>query len=103
MAIEIDIARLFAFRVAWLQDQGTIPNYESSTLKAYATELRQRLAETGLELLGLYGQLMKDSSLVQLEGRLVKMYLNSPIGKIAGGTSEIQRNIIAMRGLELPR
>jgi alkylation response protein AidB-like acyl-CoA dehydrogenase len=62
-----------------------------------------RLANTGIQILGLYGQLHKDSKWVRMMGRFQKSYLYAIAMVVGGGTSEIQRNIIAMRGLNLPR
>ena len=56
-----------------------------------------------MELLGLYGQLADDSRWAPLEGRLQQTYLSTFSETLAAGTSEIQRNIIATRGLGLPR
>ena len=52
-------------------------------------------------MLGLYGQLKGDSA--PLKGRWLSTYLRSAAFTVEGGTSEIQRNIIAQRGLNLPR
>jgi alkylation response protein AidB-like acyl-CoA dehydrogenase len=65
--------------------------------------MQQRLARFGINLLGLYGQLTPESKWAKLQGRLERYYLNSVPLTIAAGTSEVQRNIIATRGLGLPR
>ena len=72
-------------------------------LKAFASELSQRMAQVGMDLLGLYGQLKPGSKWAPLQGQIENMYLTSISSTIAAGTSEIQRNIIAERGLGLPR
>ena len=54
-------------------------------------------------MLGLYGQLHPESPYARLRGRFERWYLISTAITIAAGTSEIQRNIIATRGLGLPR
>ena len=71
--------------------------------KVLGTELQQHLAIAGVELLGLYGQLEPGSKYAPLSGRIERSYLTSVSATIAAGTSEIQRNIIATRGLGLPR
>ncbi|MCI0884509.1 MAG: acyl-CoA dehydrogenase, partial [Chloroflexi bacterium] len=71
--------------------------------KLYSMELNQRIANTGIKLLGLYGQLSSSSKWAPLKGRLQQQYLRSVANTIEGGTSEIQRNIVATRGLGLPR
>ena len=103
IAIEINVGRNLIRRVVWLQDKGTIPNYEASMLKLFVTELHQRIAETGLEILGLYGQLRKGSKYSVLEGMVERRFRGSFFMTIGGGTSEVMRNIIALRGLKLPR
>lgn len=102
-AVEIDVARLLCYRVAWMSSRGEVPDSEGSIAKSFSTELMRRLGQTGMEIMGLYGQLTKDSKYAPLEGGFRHVYLESVGLCIAGGTSEIQRNIIATRGLGLPR
>jgi alkylation response protein AidB-like acyl-CoA dehydrogenase len=103
MAIECEVGRLIAYRVAWMQGKGLIPNYEASMSRMYSSELLQRVVNTAMQILGLWGQLEKNSPLAPLQGWIARCYLMSPSETIAAGTSEIQRNIIATRGLGLPR
>ena len=103
LAVEIQASRWIAYRVAWMQGQGQVPNYEASMSKVFGSELQQKVANTGIEILGQYGHLWKNSKWVKLQGSLSRAYLNQFGANIAGGTGEIQRNIIATRGLGLPR
>ena len=101
--IELQVGFNIAYRIPFLQSQGAIPNHEASVSKLYGSELAQRIAGTGMHLLGLEGQIVPGSPHSQLGGAFARSYLNSMSSTIAGGTSEIQRNIIAQRGLGLPR
>ncbi|GBD11922.1 Putative acyl-CoA dehydrogenase FadE17 [bacterium HR23] len=101
--VQAQAARMIAYNVAWMQSKGLVPNKESSASKVFGTELVQRVTNFGVNLMGLYGQLLKGSKWAKLNGRLQTAWLMSFSHTIAGGTSEIQRNIIAMRGLGLPR
>ncbi len=103
IGLEIEVGQHLSYRVASLQQAGKIPNYEASIAKLYSSELGQRLARTGMELLGLYGQLHPRSKYVYLKGRIERYYQVSVAETIGGGTSEIMRGIIATRGLGLPR
>ncbi|MBI4338288.1 MAG: acyl-CoA dehydrogenase family protein [Chloroflexi bacterium] len=103
LTIEGQVARGLAYNVAWLQSQGKVPNREASASKLFGSELVQRVAQAGMELLGLYGGLVRGSRWAALNGRFARAYLASFSSTIAGGTSEVQRNIIAQRGLGLPR
>jgi alkylation response protein AidB-like acyl-CoA dehydrogenase len=103
MAIEISVTRNLVRYVAWLQDKDIIPNYETALLKVFVSELDQRVAEAALEILGLYGQLRKGSKHSVLDGMMERHFRGSFVITIAAGSSEIMRNIIAIRGLGLPR
>jgi alkylation response protein AidB-like acyl-CoA dehydrogenase len=102
-AIETQISILFSYRVASMQAQGLIPNQEASITKLYGSELAQRIARTAISLAGLHGQLGPGSAHAPLLGRIERMYRIQVGSTLAGGTSEIQRTIIAQRGLGLPR
>ena len=100
---EIEISRLISYNTAWMQSQGLVPNREASMGKVFGTELQQHTAQVGMSILGLYGQLESNSRWAPLQGRIEASYMTAVSATIAAGTSEIQRNIIATRGLGLPR
>jgi alkylation response protein AidB-like acyl-CoA dehydrogenase len=102
-AIEADIAKLISYRIISMQKRGQVPNYEASMNKMFRSEAAQRTARTGTKLINLYANLYRGDKLAPLQGRLAYMYLATVPATIAAGTSEIQRNIIATRGLGLPR
>ncbi len=102
--IEVEASLMLSYRLITMQNRGLIPNYEASATKLYSMELNQRIANTGLKLLGMYGQLADGKSTWSpLGGRLQYTYLRSVANTIEGGTTEIQKNIVATRGLGLPR
>jgi alkylation response protein AidB-like acyl-CoA dehydrogenase len=94
---------MLSHRVASVLEAGEVPNQEASLLKLFLSELDQRIAAAGLHLLGMYGALMPGSPLAKMQAQFALTYLTTVPRTIAGGTSEIQRNIIATRGLGLPR
>jgi alkylation response protein AidB-like acyl-CoA dehydrogenase len=102
LAVEFHAGRLLAYRVASMQQKGQIPNAEASMSKMYGSELQQRLANAGMQIMGLAGQL-ETGRWAPLAGRLEQYYFSTSALTVAAGTSEIQRNIIANRGLGLPR
>jgi alkylation response protein AidB-like acyl-CoA dehydrogenase len=103
LAVEAETGRLVAYRTAWLQARGVVPNYEASIGKLWMAHLGVKVTNAGINLLGMYGQLKPGSPWAKLRGRLVTSYLLAVSGPIGGGTAEIQRGIIATRGLGLPR
>ncbi len=102
LQVEFEVGRLLTYRVALVMDEGRAPNWESAMSKAYATEFEKRLASVAMEVLGLYGQLMSDSDLVPLRGMAPHSYLGSKGYSLQAGTTEILKNILAVRGLGLP-
>jgi alkylation response protein AidB-like acyl-CoA dehydrogenase len=103
MAIEIAVARLLAYRVAWVQATNQDVTSVGAIIKLYGSEMMQRVSATGLEILGLYSQLVPGSKWAKLAGNITRDYMWNLSITIAGGTSEIQRIIIATQGLGLPR
>ena len=102
-SIETEVARYLSYHVAWMQSQALVPNYEASISKVFGSEYAQRTARAGINMLGLGGALKPASPHAKLEGAFCQMYMSSVARTIGAGTSEIQRNIIATRGLGLPR
>jgi alkylation response protein AidB-like acyl-CoA dehydrogenase len=102
-AIEADVCKLISYRIITMQKRGQVPNYEASMNKMFRSETSQRTARTGTKLIGMYSHLYRGEELAPLQGRLAYQYLATVPATIAAGTSEIQRNIIATRGLGLPR
>jgi hypothetical protein len=101
-AVELEVMRALSYRVLWLLGQGEIPNSQSAAIKLFGSELAQRVVQTASTILGLYGQLGPGSPQTPLEGTIARFGLRSVSDTIRGGTSEIQRNIIAQRGLGMP-
>jgi alkylation response protein AidB-like acyl-CoA dehydrogenase len=102
--IETEVMYNFSFRIISMQARGLIPNYEASTSKLFNSELVQRLANTGVKCFGLYSNVWdKHSPYAAVKASFTQRYVTSVSATIAAGTSEIQRNIIATRGLGLPR
>lgn len=99
--IEVAAGTNLAYRVALLQAQGRVPNHEASASRLFGTELIQRVSHTAMRAAGLAGQL-RVSARHNLQN-VATPYLIAASETIAGGTSEIQRGIIATRGLGLPR
>ncbi len=104
--VEAAVATQMSYKIVSIQaKEGIAPGHEASVAKMYGTELNQRIARTALKMLGLYGQLDSKTEGVDARsfGRFKYGYLRSIANTIEGGTSEIQRNIVATRGLGLPR
>ena len=103
IGIEIEVARMLSLRVLSMQEAGLVPNHEASIAKMFSSELSQRFARLGTRVLGLYGGRAAGSAYARLRGDFAESYMQSVSSTIGGGTSEIQRGIIATRGLGLPR
>ncbi len=102
--IEAATARWLSYRVISMQANNEIPNAEASLTKLFMSELGQRISALALHMSGMRG-LINDPKNPHsaMGGRTGMGYVSSVSSTIAGGTSEIQRNIVAQRGLGLPR
>ncbi|MCX5998584.1 MAG: acyl-CoA dehydrogenase family protein, partial [Chloroflexi bacterium] len=103
MAVELEVSRMINYKAAWLLNKGESISWQSSVVKVFADELGQRIAHVGLQILGPEVQLSEDSKWAALRRRFTFLYKFNKGLSLAGGTSEIQRNTIAGRGLGLPR
>jgi len=98
-----NVGRFLGYRIGYIQANGMVPNYEASVVKIYQSELGQRIYNFGVNMLGLSGQLMPEEPRAPLGGDLPEAHLQAVPSSIYSGSNEIQRNIIATRGLGLPR
>jgi len=101
--VELEVIRHLYYNIASQMDAGRSPAYEASMEKMFLSEFEQRLAETAMEILGHLGQLKKGNPAAPLNGLAEYYYRWTVIETVYGGTSEVQRNIIANRGLQMPR
>ena len=101
--IESEILRLIRLRTVSAKVQGLEPGPEASVRKAMADEHGQHVMATAVELAGTAGLLMDRGPFGADTPMWAKGYLYSRALTIGGGTSEVQRNILAERILGLPR
>ena len=103
--LEIGVAagRGLIYRVAAMLSEGSTPNHEAALAKTFCTSLEQRIAELVAQMLGPASQLLHGDPHAALGGRAARSLLYAPAYTIQGGTNNILRNIIAERGLGLPR
>jgi alkylation response protein AidB-like acyl-CoA dehydrogenase len=100
--IEVELLRLVGYRSLTRLLRSGAPGVESSIEKILGSETDQRLQDLGMDLLGPYASLGGGPHAVDA-GSLARAYLYARSETIMGGTSEIQRNVIAQRILGLPR
>jgi len=99
----LHIGRLLSYKAAASGDKGLVSFDEGPVSKIHITELRRQLFDTAMKILGPYGQLTTDSKWAPLNGWVPRELLDSCRWTIVGGTIEVHRLIIALRGLGLPR
>jgi hypothetical protein len=99
---KVEVLKLFNWKVAWAADKGLNPADASAT-KVYGTELALEIYRLLLEVVGQAGYLSEGSAGAVLHGRLEHNARSQTIFTFGGGTNEIQRDIIAMVGLGMPR
>jgi alkylation response protein AidB-like acyl-CoA dehydrogenase len=92
MKAMLDISRMLVYRFAWLMSQGRATRTDAAVLKLHTGETYKAVSDMGLQILGGYGYCM--------EYPMQRFFRDSRLAVLGGGTSEIQRNIIA-RGLGL--
>jgi alkylation response protein AidB-like acyl-CoA dehydrogenase len=102
-AAENEVSILLARRCAWLQNSGVLPGVEGSMAKLFATEALTRQSADFVDMLGPDGIRSEGDPSAPAGGVAEHSYRFALGTTTYGGTSEIQRNIIAQRGLGLPR
>jgi alkylation response protein AidB-like acyl-CoA dehydrogenase len=102
-AAENEVSILLARRCAWMNNSGALPGVEGSMAKLFASESLTRQSADFVDMLGPDG-LRDDGDPIAIAGGIAEYYYRFAMGTtIYGGTSEVQRNVIAQRGLGLPR
>jgi alkylation response protein AidB-like acyl-CoA dehydrogenase len=103
LRIYLEVGSLLSCRVASMTAKGRDTSWEGSIVKVFGSELQVALARDAVSILGPHGLLLTDDPKAPLHGEFSEAYQFSPVMPIGGGTNEIQRNIIAQRGLGLPK
>ena len=103
LEMKFAITGVISRRLSWMQENKMWALSEIAMSKLVSTELAYDLANYATQIMGPVSALRGESEHAELEGYFAHMYQEAAHYKIAGGTSEIQRQIIATRGLGLPR
>jgi alkylation response protein AidB-like acyl-CoA dehydrogenase len=103
IAVELEVASVLCDHSRWLEFNDLPMSYEPEITKIFTSELEQKMVDIAMQILGPYSQLTEDSKWAPLRGRISWYYLHSFMTTIGAGTSEVGRNVIAQRGLGLPR
>jgi alkylation response protein AidB-like acyl-CoA dehydrogenase len=101
-AAEIESAKMLQRRVIAAALKGAVPTVEAAMYKLYSTELGRRLADFALDALGPTGLLRHAAPDAPAAGKWEHSYRATVVDTTGGGSSEVQKNIIARRGLGLP-
>ena len=102
LRIRYEAARLLNYRVVSMQAAGQVPTVEASIARIHNTQLEQLVGHVGLEVLGAAGQLTHDDPDSPLAGLVHRQWVRNVPTTIAAGTLEVQKTIVARRGLGLP-
>jgi alkylation response protein AidB-like acyl-CoA dehydrogenase len=100
---EVEILKLLNLQVVDNMSKGRMVWAESSAVKVFGSELSIRINNTLLDIMGLYGQLQTGDERAPVDGLVESHFRDDLLFTFAGGTNEIQRDIIAMVGLGLPK
>jgi alkylation response protein AidB-like acyl-CoA dehydrogenase len=103
LAAEIEAGRQLALDCVRILARGEMPTWEAAVTKVYAGELMERFNEAALDILGMEAALSAGAAGAPMRGRLEQKLRHSLMWVISIGSNEIQRSLIAQRGLGLPR
>jgi alkylation response protein AidB-like acyl-CoA dehydrogenase len=103
MRINNEVAKLLAYRTSFVAAQGRLPGVEGSMNKLFYAESMIADSAELVDMLGAEGVLQRGEEDTPVEGWVEHLFRHAAVTTIYGGTSEMQRSIIAERGLGLPR
>lgn len=98
-----EAARLLSYRAIAMVAVGEVPVAEASIARMHGTQLEQAVGHVGLEVLGPAGRLRDGDRWAPLRGEIHRQWVRNVPTTIAGGTLEVQKNVVARRGLGLQR
>ena len=99
---DVEIATLMGYEASSMLAGGVIPTVEVSVEKVFTSELRQRIADLAIDLLGPDGLLAHRSPGAPLDGKFERLYRAAPLMRFGGGANEVLRDVIAQRGHRMP-
>jgi alkylation response protein AidB-like acyl-CoA dehydrogenase len=99
----LEVARLLVYRSAWMAAGGALPHVEGSMAKLVVTEAFVAASSDLVDMLGAKGIIPRSDATTVSRGLLEHAFRHAMVTTIYGGSSEVQREIIAQRGLGLPR
>ena len=100
---KLEVLKLLNWQQAWCMARGSLNFADASTVKVFGTEAYVEIYQLLLEVMGEMGTLRAGSPDAVVKGRVERMYRTTLILTFGGGTNEVQRDIIAMAGLGMPR
>jgi alkylation response protein AidB-like acyl-CoA dehydrogenase len=100
---KLEVLKLMNWKQAWCMTRGSLQPADASATKVFATEFYVEAYRLLLEIFGAQGTLRAGSPDAVLRGRVERMYRTTLILTFGGGTNEVQREIIAAAGLQMPR
>ncbi len=100
---KLEVLKLMNWKQAWCITRGSLQPADASATKVFATEFYVEAYRLLLEMFGAQGALRAGSPDSVLRGRVERMYRTTLILTFGGGTNEVQREIIAAAGLQMPR
>ena len=103
LSADLEVARKLQRKVISEALKDRVPTTEAAMYKMWQSQLGQRIANAAIDLIGPDAQLKPGNEEAPVNGRYERSYRYTVVDTIGGGTSEVQKNIIARRALGLPK
>jgi alkylation response protein AidB-like acyl-CoA dehydrogenase len=103
LSMDVSVLRLFGRRLNYMIEKNQDISWSAPFSKIFESELSQRIANQGMNIMGLYGQLEQGSKYAKLKGHIELAYLTMVVRSFGGGSNLRLRSDIATRGMGLPR
>src|SRR6202007_2173156 len=95
---DVEVCVLMGLETVSMLESGQIPTIALTEEKILSSELRQRIADGGTEMLGMQGLVARDDGSAVRAGEFERLYRGAPLLRFGGGTNEVMRDIVAQRG-----